>query len=291
MPKQKNPVVAFTLSLFVWGGGQFYNRDWKLGILLVLLMVNFWAFLGAALLSWRFLSTASNTYLSSSNLLFAGWVFSFFALLIWFSGALQAYRKTDKGRETPFTGVEKRLLPPLCSFFIPGWGQFLNGQFRKGALFIIASVLSFSAIPSILVLFLLWPTLDQSPIKSILEWNFAVSLMIVPFFFLIWLVGIFDAFKVSFDEVKKESWLRRISYARNRVRLQGWRNTVFKRAKILVSLSLLLVLAVLAGSNFLPANYYEASARQISAKLSEREMVIVPQMIDRFLEENSLTRE
>lgn len=115
--------------------------------------------------------------------------------------------------------------------------------------------------------------------------------MIVPFFFLIWLVGIFDAFKVSFDEVKKEPWLKRITYARNRVRLQGWRNTVFRRAKIMLSLSLLLVLAVFVGSNFLPASYYEASARQISAKLSERRMVIVPQMIDRFLEENSFTRE
>ncbi|MGD8351418.1 MAG: hypothetical protein PVG55_00330 [Nitrospirota bacterium] len=286
-PKQKNPAVALSLSLVFWGGGQLYNRDRKLGILLVLLMANFWAFLVAGISSWQVLSSDFRPYLSSSNLLFAGWVSSVFALLIWFSGALQAYRNTDKGRATPYAGVEKRLLPPLCSLLIPGWGQFLNGQVKKGALSMLASALSFSAILSIVVLFVLWPGLEPSPTRAILEWNFALSLAIVPFFALIWLVGIIDAFKVSSDEVKKESWLKRASYARNRVRLKGWRNTVFRRARITVPLFLLLVLAIFAGYRFLHAGYYESFARQIGAELSAREMVIVPRVIERFLEGNS----
>jgi hypothetical protein len=109
----------------------------------------------------------------------------------------------------------------------------------------------------------------------------------MPLFALIWLVGIIDAFKVSSDEVKKESWLKRASYARNRVRLKGWRNTVFRRARITVPLFLLLVLAIFAGYRFLPAGYYESFARQMGAELSAREMVIVPRVIERFLEGNS----
>ncbi|MEJ2314095.1 MAG: hypothetical protein P8Y85_04825 [Nitrospirota bacterium] len=283
---EKNPALALSLSLVVWGGGQLYNRDRKLGLLLALLMANFCAFLFDGISSWQALSSDFRPYLSLSNLLFAGWVSFVFALLIWFSGALQAYRNADKGRATPFAGVRKRLLPPLCSFLIPGWGQLLNGQMKKGALSMMASVLTFSAIVSTLVLFLLWPRLEPSPTRDILEWNFALSLMMMPLLFLVWLVGVFDAFKVSFDEVKKEPWLKRISYARHRVRLKGWRNTVFRRARTTVTLSLFLVLAVLAGSHFLPESYYESFARQISAKLSGRQMVIVPRMIDRCLEGN-----
>ncbi len=253
----------------------------------MLLMMNFWAFLGAVVFSWRFLPSAFNPYYSSPDLHFAGWISSFFAFLIWFSGAVQAYRKADKDRVNPFTGIENRLLPPLCSFFIPGWGQFLNGQFKKGLFFIMASVLWFSAITSISILFLLWPSLGTSPVKSILEWDFALSLMVMPFLVLIWLVGVFDAFRVSCDDVKKESWLKRISYAINRVRLQGWGNTVLRQAKMTVPLLLLLVIAIYAGARYFPADYYEKSARLISAKLSGREMVIVPRMINRFLEKIS----
>jgi hypothetical protein len=286
--EQKNPAVAFTLSIFVWGSGQFYNDDWNLGTLLFLLMVNFYGFLGEAVFFRQHLTSVFHPYLSShSNLLFAGWIATVFALLIWFSGALQAYRKAAKGRVEPFMGVEKWILPPLCSFLIPGWGQCLNGQFKKGALLLIASFLAYLAIPSIVVSYLLWPRLEPSFTRTILEWNFAVSLMAMPFLVLIWLVGIIDALKVSTDEVKKESWLKRLSYARNRIRLQGWGNTVFKRARIMLPLVLLLSLAVYGGSRFLPADYYESYARKISAKLSAREMVIVPRMINGFLEKYS----
>lgn len=286
---QKNPALAFSLSILIWGGGQFYNRDWKLGVLLMLLMMNFWAFLGAVIFSWRFLPSAFNPYFSSPDFHFVGWVSSFFAFLIWFSGAVQAYRKADKHRTSPFTGIENRLLPPLCSFLIPGWGQFLNGQFKKGSFFILASVLWFSSITSISILFLLWPSLGPSPVKSVLEWDFALSLMIMPFLVLIWLVSVFDAFKVSCDDVKKESWLKRVSYAINRVRIKGWGNTVLKQAQMTALLLLLLVIAIYAGSRYIPADYYEKSARHISETLSGREMVIVPRIINRALEKISLS--
>jgi hypothetical protein len=285
--KQKNPAVALSLSLIVWGGGQIYNDDWDLGFLLALLMANFYAFLFDGISSWQALSSDFRPYLSLSNLLFAGWVSFVFALLIWFFGALQAYRKADKGRVLPFSGVGTRLLPPFCSFLIPGWGQLLNGQMKKGALYMVASALTFSAIVSTVVLFLLWPRLEPSPTREILEWNFAVSLVMMPLLALVWLMSVFDAFKVSFDEVKKEPWLKRISYARNRVRLKGWRNTVFRRAVITVSLLLILVLAIYAGSLFLPSGYYDSAVRQISAELSDREMVVVPQMIERLLREKA----
>ncbi len=283
--KQRNPAIAFSLSILCWGSGQFYNEDWNLGTLLLLLMVNFYAFLGEAIFFHQHLTYVFNPYLSShSNLLFVGWVATVFALLIWFSGTLHAYRKAARGREEPYAGVQKWFLPPLCSFLIPGWGQCLNGQFIKGAMFMIASFLGFLAIPSVVVSYLLWPSLEPSFTRTILEWNFAVSLMAMPFLMLIWLVGIFDALQVSTDEVKKEPLLKRLSYARNRVRLQGWGNTVFKRVKIMVPLILLLALAVYGGMRLLPAEYYEEYARKISAKLSARQMVVVPRMIDGFLE-------
>jgi hypothetical protein len=39
-----NPAVAFSLSIILWGGGQFYSRHWKEGAMFLLLMVNFIAF-------------------------------------------------------------------------------------------------------------------------------------------------------------------------------------------------------------------------------------------------------
>jgi hypothetical protein len=109
----------------------------------------------------------------------------------------------------------------------------------------------------------------------------------MPLLALVWIVSFYDALVVSLDEVKKEPWLKRLSYARNRVRLKGWGDTVLKRAKLTVPLLVLLVFAVYAGSYFIHADDYRTYARRIGSALSERGMAVVPGMIDRILKEYS----
>jgi len=40
--KERNPALAFSMSLLCWGGGQFYNRQRKLATMLVLIMLNYY---------------------------------------------------------------------------------------------------------------------------------------------------------------------------------------------------------------------------------------------------------
>ena len=53
----RNPAVALSLSLWVWGGGQFYNRQWQLGFLYFLFMINFYLFPSVIIHYWTPIST------------------------------------------------------------------------------------------------------------------------------------------------------------------------------------------------------------------------------------------
>lgn len=281
---QKNPAVAFTLSIFVWGGGQFYNHQGNIATLLILLMVNF--YLDPALM-WIYreplFTLLRGLAITPSQMLAAITICYFSGLLIWLSTAEQAYRRTAAGRTDQFRGVNSAWIPTVCSSVLPGWGQFLNGQAEKGALFLLVALLGFFAVPSILVIWLFWPALETSADRLFWERVLVAIICLTPAIALLWPLNCFDALKISLDETKKEPVLKRLEYANNRRRMFGWGRGVFPCFKQTLVFALFLILCSTFAYYFFPQDYYVALLQRLQVELSQQHMVLIPQLIDRLL--------
>ena len=280
--KDRNPAIAFSMSLFFWGGGQFYNRQNKLGTLLLLCMINYYILLGMAIILRWPVQILLDINHAETLLVFLGIYFS--GLCIHVLNAWQAYYKASKLRSYPFKGTRFVLCPAICSLLIPGWGQFFNGQFKKGALFQIVALAGFTSFPAILIIFHFWPLLETSGARIILEKIFNICIIISPVILVMWLFSIYDSVKVCLNDIKKENILRRLSRVDTRVEMDGWIEYIFPQGKRLVMLSLFLVLSLIISYNYLPRKYYVHQLDKLKTTLSKREMVITPDLINRFLQ-------
>jgi TM2 domain-containing membrane protein YozV len=283
---QKNPAVAFTLSLLIWGTGQIYNRQGKLGFLLILLMVNFymdpvliWVYRESLTL---FLGTVTIT---SSQRLMAIGAFYLSGLIIWLFNAEHAYYGANKTRTDVFRGIENSLLPVVCSLLIPGWGQFLNGQAKKGTLLLPLTLIGLFAVPALAIIPLFWPRLDTATDRFFWETVLVAVLALSPLILLIWPLSSFDALKVSLDDTKKEPVLKRLEYANNRRRMYGWGRGVFPYFKQTLILGLFLVFSLAVAYYQFPRDYYVARLQSLQVQLSQQHLVLIPRLIDRFLQD------
>lgn len=281
---QKNPAVAFTLSILVWGGGQIYNHQGNIATLLILLMVNFYV---DPVLIWMYrepiFTLLRGFGITSSQMLAAVTLCYFSGLLVWLSSAEQAYRRTTVRRTDAFRGVNSAWIPAACSLVLPGWGQFLNGQAEKGALFLLVALLGFFAAPTILVIWLFWPALGTAADRLLWEWLLIAIICLATMVLLLWPLNCFDALKVSLDETKKEPVLKRLEYAINRRRMFGWERGVFPFFKQTVMFGLFLVLCSAIAYYSFPQDYYVTILQRLQVQLSQRQMVLIPQLIDHLL--------
>ena len=90
--RRTNPSLAYSLSILVWGGGQFYNGQWRLGTLFLLFMMNFYLLLGIGVMYWEPITSffgAINVN-SSGTLLMFGFIY-LSGLIVWYFSAWQAY--------------------------------------------------------------------------------------------------------------------------------------------------------------------------------------------------------
>jgi TM2 domain-containing membrane protein YozV len=278
---QKNPAAAFSWSLVIWGAGQLYNRQGAIGFLLLLLMVN--CLLTPALLwvYWDALQvlhipislTASQCMLMSGSMYLAG-------LIVWFVGAVQAYHRTDTARTTPFHGIANRFFPAICSLLIPGWGQFLNGQAKKGTLFLVIALIAFFAVPVLLMILWGWPMLHTAADRLFWEAVLIAVAALAPLALLIWPVAGFDAFVVSRDDTKKAPVLKRLEYANNRRRMYGLGRGVFPYFEQTLMLGLLLVFFATVTYYYVPRGYYIARLQTLRDASSEQHMVLIPRLLD-----------
>ncbi len=280
--KDRNPAAAFSMSLFFWGGGQFYNRQNKLGTLLLLLMINYYILLGmAVILRWPVQILLDINH-AETLLVFIGIYFS--GLCIHLLNAWQAYIKASSLRSNSFKGTRLVLWPAICSLLVPGWGQFFNGQFKKGVLFQMAALAGFTSFPAILIIFHFWPLLENSGARIILDKLFTIFIIISPVVFIMWLFGIYDAVKVCLNDIKKENILRRLSRIDSKVEMDGWIEYIFPQGKRLAMLSLFLIFSLIISYNYLPQKYYVHQLEKMKTTLSQREMVITPDLINRFIQ-------
>jgi len=282
--KRKNPVLAYSLSLLIWGCGHLYLRKWKLGILLFLCMIMFYLTMIMTVINW----TAIVSILESINISRAETilVFGFFylsGLVIWYFNSCLSYFNTTKQNNTSFKGVKNILLPAVCSLLMPGWGQFLNGQPKKGLCLQLFSLAGFFALPAILMTFLFWPVMEESKARLMLEWIFTISLTFAPILVTVWVFGVYDAARVSMNNIKKEPFWKRIKYQINRYRhiaqVYGWKNAIF--LIIWRFVIVILLLAFMAFSyHHIPKRFYVQQLTDLSGKMSQEGMTVLPTFIN-----------
>jgi hypothetical protein len=141
------------------------------------------------------------------------------------------------------------------------------------------------AVPALVVIPLFWPRLDTATDRFFWETVLVAVLALSPLILLIWPLSSFDALKVSRDDTKKEPVLKRIEYANNRRRMYGWGRGVFPYFKQTLVLGLSLALCLAVAYYQFPRDYYVARLQNLQVQLSQQHLVLIPRLIDRFLQD------
>ena len=280
----RSPAAAYSLSLLIWGAGQYHADLIVKGLSFLFFMLLVAA--GSAFVLLRpskFLSLLQSRSIALSDAFLVAEFVLLALLVFWVYNASDAYHVVARERKRRFTGVKSRFFPFLCSLLFPGWGQYLNGQPRKGSIFAALWVVCLFAALSGTLTYVAWMLLDPSNSRDIIEGIFAAALFILPFLPIVWLIACYDALKVSGDEYFKEPFLERLKALNNRRRTQGWMRGVFPRIGNIFVLFLVLALVVAVVYWVAPENYYLSLMEQVRRHLQQKGMTIVPEIIGALL--------
>lgn len=277
-----NPGVAVSLSFIFSGLGQFYHGQFKLGFLYFFLMLNVHVLNASILINWRAIEASIQsiafTYLHFTvlygTLLILGAV-------VWAAAIVQAYLKAVRSRKAPYTGTTHRILPAFLSLLVPGWGQFLNGQVKKGVFFLAVTALTAMGGVAVLFVILVWESVESAAERLFWERILTASLLPLTIAPLLWTICFYDALVVGLDEVKKEPLWNRIQYANNRRRIKGWKTAVVYPVFITIVLSGFLGLAGAAGYQYIEKGFYLNMLESAKVSLEQKKMVILPEWIAR----------
>lgn len=284
--RQRDPARAASLSLFLWGGGQLYNGQRAVADWLFLLQILFLGLLIVGGLNWRHL---------------AGWLDLYFrldrtgpALLIllflwgavgWVWGTFQAYQEADNRGPMPFAGKEREGIAALCSLAIPGWGQYLNGQPWKGAVFQALALLEALAWLTLLATYTGFESLQRPENRAVLEGGLLGAAAALPLLAFAHVLSAYNAFKVARYPGLRRSLFTRMKFAWTRYRTGMARQvpSAKRRIRALV-LILLLVLADVVAIFYSPRSFYADQAAWVARHLRGKGMVRVPALLDAFRE-------
>jgi TM2 domain-containing membrane protein YozV len=275
---RKNPGLAFSLSMVVWGSGQMYIGAWRSGTIFMAAMLLFHSTIFATVfLRDSVHRLVAHIDVPRSLLVPGAVVFLSAGLVLWLVNSVDAYYRTARSRSEPFRGVNNELLPLACSVLFPGWGQFLNGQPKKGLFFLTFGVTGLCSAIFVSAARYFWPLFKEGPAASAFEICLVGALLLVPVSLMIWIVSLYDAFnscrELFFEKLRRNP-------AANRVR----------RTKILKSLLprwtavLGLLLAISVGCQLFPKKYYLGFLEKIRAETLNDDMVIVPRLMRKIIE-------
>jgi TM2 domain-containing membrane protein YozV len=274
---QKCPALSFSFSMFIWGSGQMYVRDYRSGSKFLAAMLFFYS----GLCSLVFFRSSASRFVSEMDIpLFAciiGLVVSFIAgLVVWLCNAIDAYNRTTKSNAEPFRGVGNGIWPPLGSLLFPGWGQFLNGQPGKGFVFLLFGLGGVTSAFVLVITQNVWPVLQTSHDRLILEFYLAAAFAAIPLSFLMWIVSIYDACGPG----RKLSRIKPgLPYAGYKVRRQGIVQDLVPRGTVVLGL----FLAISVGMQFIPKRYYLDSMENIRHEMLRNNMEIVPELLGKAI--------
>lgn len=282
--KGKKPAVAATLSLLIWGTGQFYVRQMKSGILFLLLMANLCSVIGLVFFYWNFFTAfLDRVHIGRSNASAVVGTICVTALLIWIFNILHAYYNADNKRVVTYEQAGHPLLAPFCSALVPGWGQLLNGQPKKAFIFLIFAGAGLAAGTVLILTMMVWPRLNNVDDRIAVEWLIVAAVVISPPVLFMWLMSIFDAAKVGRDPVKKEPLRKRFEYAVNRIRIKGLARGILPQFKVFFMLMLFLILSAVVFHSYFPIKNYAPILQSLEKTSEDRRMVLTPYLIDHLL--------
>jgi TM2 domain-containing membrane protein YozV len=276
-PSPRGSLWAATLSLFFWGLGQLYNKQYRKGILFFLFMV-----LGASIFyfilnRWDQLPWANLVIFSSLTGL------SLLAILVWLYQILEAYRVANRKQSGGFPGIDNAFLAATASFLIPGWGQLANGQPKKAVFFMFFHFLRCWLVGLIWLTPFVWQRLTEGPERVFFEKFLLGTALAIPLIVFCWLLSISDAIKIAQHPGKREPLIKRIKYAWNRWRIKLPKVKVKKSRKrrifLLVLLLLSLAAAYLSSIYFPTQQFYLSKMIKLEQELTRAGFVIIPEYL------------
>ncbi|MEK6656365.1 MAG: hypothetical protein AABY58_02890 [Nitrospirota bacterium] len=277
---EKSPAIAATLSLFLWGGGQIYNKDTRSGFSLLIAMAVFGLSFSMILINWDIVFTfLKGIGLTPMNIILLFFFLYALIMLLWYGNIIHAYLSVDRTRNEPFNGTDHPVLSGIASTLIPGWGQILNGQFKKGMLYLFSFFAGTFCLTFIISATVLWPSIDMENEKSIFEKMLLTTGASAFIASLLWLINIFDAIIVAFEPVKKEPVRKRLKYSINRIKSRRSQIELWERTKVTFFLVLLLILSVAISYNIFPKEYYYDTLTSLSRDLNKNGMKVLPTFI------------
>jgi TM2 domain-containing membrane protein YozV len=275
---QKSPALSFSFSMFIWGSGQIYSRDYGRGSKFMATMLFFYTAISCLVFFPASVSKLiSEIDIPVSVLLIGLGVFFIVGLVLWLCNAVDAFYRTTKSRSEPFQGVDSGFWPLVCSFLFPGWGQFLNGQPRKGFFFLLFGLMGTSSAVVLLVSQNVWPVLQTSHDRLVFEIFLAAALSAIPISLLMWIVSMYDAFRTGRELSRKKPGL---PYAGYRVRRQGILQDLVPRGTVILGL----LLAISVGMQFIPKRFYLDSLESIRLEMLRNNMKIVPELLGKAVD-------
>lgn len=269
----KNPALSFSFSMIVWGSGQLYSGAYRPGSIFMVLMVVFYGTLAAMVVSRVSASRfVTGMGIPTPVLLFGVVVYLLAGLILWLVNAVDAYYRTVRLRSELFRGVDNELWPPVCSVLFPGWGQFLNGQPKKGLFFLLFGATGVCAVFVLSVTPSVWPMLKAGPAGPVFELCLLAAILLVPVSLLMWIISAYDSFRTCRVRESLPPGYKK--------RKQGVLKNLLPRTTAV--LSLLLVISL--GMQCLPKEYYLNSLEKIRIETLRDNMQIIPKLAGNAVE-------
>jgi hypothetical protein len=192
-----SPAVASTLSLWVWGLGQFYNGDRKMGILFFLCQLQVIAVHYMLYEIWAGVRQAAQLFFVSESELLLYIAAADFCLIFFMAfNVAQAYRGAES-RGGEFDGIHLPIVSGLASTLVPGWGQVLNGQLGKATLFLSAFLLQAYLVVGYLYSPFYRIVMELDPEQILLKNAISAGMVLLFGTALCWLISAYDAFLVA----------------------------------------------------------------------------------------------
>jgi len=191
------PAGAASLSLFVWGSGQWLNGDRDLAMLLALSQGLIAALHYLIVHTWSPIRRMAHVFFVDEwELLLGAAAIDFWLIFLLLFNVSQAFKSAERQRGV-FTGLKQPWLSGLASIVVPGWGQILNGQLRKGLFFLLAFVTQ----GYLLAFYLLTPLYrivsDLDPNQVLLREIIQYGKVLLVVTTLLWMMSIYDAVLVA----------------------------------------------------------------------------------------------
>ena len=258
-PPQKNPALSFSLAMIVCGGGHIYLGLHRLGIVLALFKILVVLLLVSIFLQWNSVRSLSVQYYAEMPLfIFAVMVFVLTGLVLWLGGAIDAYHRTIKVINESDNGVNRDILPLLANLIFPGWGQFLNGQPRKGSLYLFIGVVGLFSLFVLLAARPFWEIIVFSPVSRAFELILLATVIFFPAALLVWIISIYDIY---------------------RTRIGSSLTTPLPRSSAVFAL----LLAISLGMQLIPDQYYLHHLESARQEMMQYHMTVLPEVFGAVL--------